>query len=257
MQELHSAKGAVDFLAKFTSSGDHVWSKRLDYYLGMGKSVAVDGSGNVFVTGDFNGGGSPWLFLDKYGPDGSPRWARRFGTASSSSTALVSGSSVAVTRNGDPVLVGEFKASISVGGAVLTNSNPGYQDVFVAKYSGNDGTNLWSKRFGSSYPDYANGVSLDSNDNITITGRLGGSADFGGGLLPMATGMHGYLASLTTDGSHRWSRSFGLYIGDAKSVAVGALGNLFATGSFTTLSGYGGNPVSCSSGGIFVLQFAQ
>ena len=196
------------------------------------------------------------MFLDKYGPDGSPRWARRFGTASSSSTAFVSGSSVAVDSSGD-VVVGEFKSSISVGGDVLTNTAPGYQDIFLAKYSGSDGTNRWSKRYGSGYPDYGNGLSIDASGNIIFTGRLGSAVDFGGGLLPFSSGMHGYLTSVTSSGAYRWSKSFGLYIGDAKSVAVTATGNFFATGSFTTLTGVGGSTLSSSNGTIFVLEYRQ
>src|SRR5206468_6895278 len=42
------------FVAKFSVDGVHLWSKRAgDTYDDHGNSVAVDGSGNVVVTGDF------------------------------------------------------------------------------------------------------------------------------------------------------------------------------------------------------------
>jgi hypothetical protein len=229
----------------------------LDYNLATGKSVGIDGSGNVFVTGNFNGGGSTWMFLDKYGSDGSARWAKRYGTASSSSSAFVSGSSLVVDSSGDAIVVGEFNSSISVGGDVLTNNAPAYHDLFLAKYAGNDGSVRWSKRYGSGYSDYANGITADSSGNIMITGRMGAPIDFGGGLLPYASGMNGYVSCVNPNGVHRWSKSFGLYIGDANSLAVSPGGNLFVTGSFTTLTGYGGNPLSGASGSIFLLEFGN
>jgi hypothetical protein len=51
---LPSAGGADIFLAKFDASGIHQWSKSLGSTEDdIGYSVAVDGSGNVFVTGEF------------------------------------------------------------------------------------------------------------------------------------------------------------------------------------------------------------
>jgi uncharacterized protein (AIM24 family) len=267
---LSSTSGRDVFLAKFTSAGANVWSKRIGGNNGLPliKGLAVDTNGNVFITGnfaftvDFGGGpvtavGSPDMFLAKYSPVGSYLWAKRFGIPGTSSSCLVSGSSVAVDNNGDAVVVGEFKASVSVGGAILTNATPSYQEMFVAKYSGSDGTNRWSKRFGGAYNEYASSVSLDPNGNINITGKMGSSMDFGGGMLPYVPGVNVYLASLTASGSHRWSKSFGTYTGDVKASAVAPNGTLSVTGSFWALSGYGGSAISGSSGTIFVLQFAR
>ncbi|MEY2408483.1 MAG: hypothetical protein QOF48_1153 [Verrucomicrobiota bacterium] len=258
------------FVVKFSTTGSHLWSRRIGGQTGLpsSRSVAIDANGSVFVTGsfvftvDFGAGpvtaeGSPDMFVAKYSSSGGYLWSRQFGIPGTSGRSSIAGTSIAVDHNGDAVVVGEFRAPVSIGGGTLTNATPGYEDVFVAKYAGNDGAHRWSKRFGAAYPEYAGAVALDANDNIIITGRTSSSVDFGGGPLPLVPGMNGYVASLTADGSHRWSRSFGIYIGDVKSLAVTTTGNLFVTGSFTTLTGYGGASLASLSGGIFVLQFAQ
>src|SRR5262249_34122797 len=47
--------GADIFVAKLTSTGAHTWSKAFGSTLGLGeigKALAIDGSGNVLLTGD-------------------------------------------------------------------------------------------------------------------------------------------------------------------------------------------------------------
>jgi hypothetical protein len=68
------------FLAKLDPSGGHLWSERFgDAFEQWGRAVAVDGAGNVLVTGRFQGtldlGGGAlasaggWdMFLAKFGP---------------------------------------------------------------------------------------------------------------------------------------------------------------------------------------------
>jgi hypothetical protein len=68
------------FVAKYSASGSHLWSKRFGGSSSdLGNAIAVDGSGNVFVTGyfqntiDFGAGplasnGALDLFLTKLSP---------------------------------------------------------------------------------------------------------------------------------------------------------------------------------------------
>jgi hypothetical protein len=126
----------------------HLWSRgfgstSFDQSLG----VAVDASGNVVVTGvfrdtvDFGGGpltsaGIGDVFVAKYSAsDGSHLWSRGFG-----STSSAAGLGVAVDANGDVVVTGVFSDTVDFGGGPLTSAGIG--DVFVAKYSASDGTNL-------------------------------------------------------------------------------------------------------------------
>jgi len=131
---------ADGFVAKYAATnGAHLWSRRVgggtnDYCYG----TAVDGSGNVFITGSFTGtatfGGtalssaasSTDAFVAKYDAGGAPQWAKALG-----GTASDVGQEVAVTSTGEPVLAGYFYGSGVFGSASLTSA--GLSDGFVAK----------------------------------------------------------------------------------------------------------------------------
>ena len=48
-------------------------------------------------------------------------------------------------------------------------TNSGERDIFLVKYNSN-GTKQWTRQFGINYYDYGAGVSVDSSDNIYVTG---------------------------------------------------------------------------------------
>jgi hypothetical protein len=92
--------------------------------------------------------------------------------------------------------------------------------MFFASYRGEDGEPRWSRRFGHVEPDstsWADIVWEHVTDvavspvlgTVNLIGAFEGEIDFGGGLLD-ASGADMFLASYAaSDGSHRWSRSFG------------------------------------------------
>src|SRR5262249_44202794 len=147
------------FVAKYDSNGTYRWSKRFGSNFNVVYSMAVDGSGNVVVAGeflgtvDFGGGGLTSmgydLFVAKYGADGTHLWSKRFG---SSDEDLAT--SVAVDGSSDVIVKGRFTGSVDFGGGPLTS--PQYGGGFVAKYDAS-GTHLWSKQIGS----YSGSVAVD------------------------------------------------------------------------------------------------
>jgi len=138
-----SKPSAADvFLAKYAPDGSHQWSKVFGGTIAsdnaVGMSVAVDGSGNVVITGyfqgsaDFGGGtlisvASQDMFLAKYDPDGSHKWSRRFGGVS-----LDQGTAVAIDANNNIVTTGYFNYDVDFGGGDLTSV--GGSDLFIAKF---------------------------------------------------------------------------------------------------------------------------
>jgi len=120
------------FLAKYDSSGSLLWTSQIgttayDYSW----SVAVDGSGNAYISGDTSGGlGGPpvgWTdaFLAKYDSSGSLLWTRQIGTTNGDWS---SSSSVALDGSGNAYISGYT-------GGSLGGPNAGGGDAFLAKFS--------------------------------------------------------------------------------------------------------------------------
>lgn len=92
---LTSAVSGENFISKFDSSGNYLWAKRLGGSgADRGMNIAVDGFGNIYSTGYFNGtvdsdpgdgvvslasDGSSDIFISKLDTSGNYLWAKRLG----------------------------------------------------------------------------------------------------------------------------------------------------------------------------------
>ena len=255
------------FLAKYTASGEHVWSQCFgDLGGGSGLAIAVDGEDNAVVTGyftgsvDFGGGaltsaGGADVFVAKYAATGEHLWSNRFGSSVLTAFIRESGNAVAVDGRGDIVVTGIFEGTADFGGRPLVSA--GQTDIFVAKYSA-AGQHRWSRGFGDRGSlDSGEGVALDSSGNVLVTGNYAGAVDFGGGRLT-GTGSTIFVAKYSPTGEHVWSQSFGGSNSDSgKSVAVDAYDNIVLTGTFRNTVNFGGGPLtSAGENDIFVAKYA-
>jgi hypothetical protein len=142
-KSLDAADSGTDiFVAKLDASGGHLWSKAFGSAGDQdGTGVAVDGFGNVVVTGSFAGtvnlGNGPLAvasgalknsFLAKIDAEGNPLWSKRFGDAGYQAEA-----SLSVSSSGDVLLAGYFFGAVNFGADPLKSA--GGSDVFVAKFS--------------------------------------------------------------------------------------------------------------------------
>jgi hypothetical protein len=255
-----SSAGAKDvFLVKYSSTGAHVWSKRLGGSgYDMGGSVAVDGAGNVVVVGTFEGtinlgGGSLTsagerdLFVAKFSPAGQHLWSKRFGGTRTDWVRRV-----AVDGAGDALLTGQFLGSINFGGPTLTSA--GFEDIFLAKLSGATGGHVWSMRLGSSSaPDAGYGVAVDGSGNVAITGFFAGSVNFGGGAI-LAQSYDIFVAKYSSAGTYVSARRFGDPAGQynsqyADAIAMSSSGTVFITGHFVGTLDFGAAGRASSYGG--------
>ncbi len=252
------------FVAKLSASGAQVWSKgfgSLDGADNFGQGIGFDPSGNVAVTGYFQGtidfGGGPLIssgagddiFVAKYGPNGAHLWSKRFGDAANQEALAA-----AVDSSGNIVITGMFKGTIDFGGGPMTDSETLYPDGFVAKLS-TSGGHVWSKQLSSPNPVVGRGIAVDSNSNVVVTGYFFGTVDFGGGPLT-SNGQNTFLAKYSAAGAHQWSRGYaGTNFG--MDVATDSNGNVGVTGWFQGTVDFGnGTLISAGSLDTFLLKRA-
>lgn len=165
-----SNAGSFDaWVAKYDSEGNQQWIKQLgssgaDYSYG----VAVDSSGNVYITGrttgslgSSNAGGFD-AWVAKYDSDGNQQWVKQLGTSGNEFAFAI-----AVDGSSNLYISGCTQ------GGLAGSSNAGGWDAWVAKYD-SDGNQQWLEQLGTSTDDLSWGVAVDGSGNIYATGHTKG-----------------------------------------------------------------------------------
>jgi hypothetical protein len=247
------------FVVKFDPNGNHLWSQRFGDGSSQGaRSAAIDGSGNVTVTGvfwgtaDFGGGpltaaGNGDVFLAKFDPTGNHIWSKRFGDPGTQEIARM-----ATDLPGNVLVTGGFQGTIDFGGGPLVSA--GDDDVFLAKFSPN-GNHVWSRRFGGPEAQHGFCVAADISGNVFVAGSARGEVDFGGGVLVSEYDETDIvLAKFDPNANHLWSKLFGA--GSGLAVATDGDENVILTGRFTRAVDFGGGALWSEGGGVDVFVAA-
>lgn len=244
---LTSAGNYDVFLAKFDTDGVHQWSMRFgDTDEQESSSVAVDGSGNVFLAGHFLGsinlGGGAFAsmggydaYLAKFDGTGTYLWSKHFGD-----TGDQTAGGVATDPSGNVVMTGTYSGTVDFGGGPLAASG---DDVFLVKLDPS-GTHVWSHRYGDSSGQSGTSVATDAAGNIYLAADVAGSVDFGGGTLTSAGGSDNCLVKFDANAVHQWSHIWGdLSDQGSARVAVGPTGNVYLGGTLSGTVDFGGGPL--------------
>src|SRR5439155_22910146 len=144
----------------------------------------------------------------------------------------------------------------------LASLGGGGTSVF-AKFSGVDGTHLWSRTPISGTSNEARAVAVDQNGNVVFAGTSGsGGYDVGGGALGGTDSPNVYVAKYSPTGSFVWAKVLGsttpLYGTSVGGVATTAAGDVVVAGQFSNPINFGGGPLTKYSGfqDTFVARFA-
>jgi beta-propeller repeat-containing protein len=255
--------------------GGSIWSRRFGGSSDdRSQAVAADGSGNVAVTGHFNGttdfgggnvssyvhpslGSTADIFVASYSPSGAYRWARTIGGGSSEEGKGI------CTDSSNNVLATGYQSSTSAdfgGGPQYVSA---LTDIFIAKYS-SAGAWVWSKTVGGYGADQGNAIAADTAGNALVTGYIGQATmgdigvNFGGGALFSAGNYDAFLVKYSPTGQHIWSKRFGSTGYDiGMAVAADAAGNVFVAGTFEGSVDFGGGALtSAGLKDIFVLKYS-
>ena len=107
------------------------------------------------------------------------------------------------------------------------------QDIGLAKFN-SAGVHQWSKFFGGTGLDVAQGLAVDSVGNVVLAGAFRNSVNFGGGSFSSAGGSADVFVAkyAAGDGAHLWSRRFGGAGADDGRGAAVSSGGVFVTGTF-------------------------
>jgi len=166
-----SLTGRGLFLVKYDNSGNALWAQgSTQSASAQGNSIAVDKSGNVFVSGN-SGIISSEIFISKFDASGNPVWYYNAGGAQGGESY-----GMAIDDNNDIYITGSIKGSgifsSKTGNSYFTGM--GACDIYLTKY-GNDGSIKWIKPAGSTFGfgDFGYGVAIDRSGNILLTGNIG------------------------------------------------------------------------------------
>jgi len=206
---------------KYDPAGNQLWVKT---YNGPGDStdyalaIAVDGSGNVYVTGQSWGSGTGYDYATiKYDPAGNQLWVQRYNGPGDSNDVATA---IAVDGSGNVYITGSSVGSGTSGDYATIKYNPA-------------GNQLWEKRYNGpgNGGDAASDIAVDGSGNIYVTGYSWGS------------GTYDDYATIKYDpvGNQLWVQRYngpGNYHDLASALSVDGSGNVYVTG-YSTGSGTG------------------
>jgi hypothetical protein len=192
------------FVVKFDSTGTAQWANTAgDTSHDRGKDVAIDPTGGVVMTGNYQGG-SGWMgghrikssgtgkdiVVASFDATGDADWIDNFGGTDVDDGGL----GVDVDGSGRVYLSGYFQGTADFGGGSFTTNGSG--DAFVASFD-SAGNHRWSERYGSSGAESARDLVHAGNRRLYVSGTFTQTVDFGTGPLdPTVDDERSFLLSL-------------------------------------------------------------
>jgi hypothetical protein len=250
----------IPIICLFAQTPDWLWAKLAggtdnDW----GRAISVDGSGNCYVTGGFQGSaafgstvltssGYPDIFIAKFDAGGNWLWVKQAG-----GTNFDIGTAISVDSGGNCYLTGEFWGTATFGPIQLTSG--GDYDIFAAKLDSN-GNWLWARQAGGLSREEDYGISVDSSGNCYVTGYFWDTASFGSTVLTSAGNRDIFVAKLDSNGNWQWARqASGPETDWGNAISADGSGNCRMTGYFTATAAFGTtNLTSSGSEDIFVAK---
>ncbi|WP_222164798.1 T9SS type B sorting domain-containing protein [Edaphocola aurantiacus] len=180
--------GAAMYISKLNANGEFQWAKAIyGTVVEIGYSITVDATGNLYITGCYNGtvdfdpgpgvfnlSGMGSIFVLKLDSSGNFIWAKGL-MGSGSGT----GNTILTDASGNCYIrflyEGTIDADPGAGTYNLTGNNG--QSIFICKLD-NSGNFLWAGKLGGLGHYIGNSIALDASGNLYATGFFSGTEDF-------------------------------------------------------------------------------
>ncbi|WP_416864109.1 MAG: MBG domain-containing protein [Imperialibacter sp.] len=254
IEELNTKVMRAQFLSKYDQHGNLIFAKaeENDVSFSEVEDMVIDGQGNIWITGYFNGTkdfdlgigeylieshGSDDAFLVKYNSAGDFLFAENIG-----GTGYDRGNALSLDNNGDVLIAGYFSSSVTVEieDDLASFSSFGGSDVFFAKFT-TDGQMVFFKQVGGTGSEWGHSVTVDRENDIIISGLYSSSSiDFDPSevvfsltkLNPNQFFSDGFFAKYDEDGNFKLAGNMGSYRGmRAADVLVDSDDNIIITGT--------------------------
>lgn len=237
------------YIVKYDAWGNMLWAKNVGggtSSFSLAQSIAVDDSGNIFITGTFadsvtfgsillinSGSSASPMFIAKYDSSGNVVWAKSMGGGLADYAY-----SVAVDDLGNSYVTGVLHSGLtaSFDNIILTNTSGGaIADMFVVKYD-SFGNAVWAKCYEGD--EWIKGlcVTTDASGNLYVAGAFCASTVVFGSFTLTSTCNCGnsFLVKYDPAGNIIWAQSAtpAATFSAASSVSTDALGNSYLTGFF-------------------------
>jgi hypothetical protein len=258
---LHGTKNGRPFVMRLAGDGSCIWSKAFggDHVVPLG--AAIDGAGDVVVTGqaltsdpvDFGCGATPPLaggFATKRkGSDGSCVWAHRIQGW---------GESVAVDASSSVYVAGSLFGSMPFAGTTISALSA-TMDALLLKYDAK-GNEIWARHWGDAGTNstaIAYGVAVTQDQRAWVSGSHDGSITFGGQTFGTEGNIAGFVFGVTADGAPVEGVSFDT--GETGNllqgpwIAAGQTGTLVVGGQFESNITVGGKALAVPTFGASFL----
>ncbi|MBI5215944.1 MAG: T9SS type A sorting domain-containing protein [Ignavibacteriae bacterium] len=227
---------------KYDAFGNKFWSSRYNYSSvnkdDKAYAVTVDASGNVYVTGESDGGTSKMDALTvKYDPLGNELWTARYNNGTVNKKEA--GYAIGLSPAGDVVYI----AGETDGGTATKN------DYLIVAYATSNGTQLWATTYNgsSNKVDKAYALVVDNSGNVIVTGESDGGITKTDYATVKYTGGAGG-GSVVAGWPSRYNQSSKKDYGFA--VTVDGSGNVYVTGASESSTKFDYGTVKYNSGGV-------
>jgi hypothetical protein len=268
------------FIAKYDINGNFNWANTIQSsILSSAYDLIVDDSGNVFISGIFQGdayfgqgagtdtlssNGLSDAFFAKYDQNGDYVWACGFG-----STQVDVAWNIELDDSNNILLNGNFRYTVDfdpgAGVYTLTSAHT-TPDIFFAKYSPNAEL-IWVKRLEQNGFSNSFSFDVDNQNNIYLSGSVIGTVDLDPGTAIVShtfSNYNIYFAKYDKEGNYIWGHVLeqsNQPYGECYSMAVDELSNIYLSGLLLgTIDfdpGVGVFNQTNSNSGIYIAKYSQ